>query len=144
MGEYQYALDTKGRISLPQKLRKNIDMPGDQVFVVTRGMDHCLLLYPQLVWNQIAEKIEALNFIGSSDHRAFIRIFLSWANEIELDRQFRLNIPQRHRDFAGIEKDAVILGLLDKIELWSPERFENYQETTQSDYEGVAGKIMGL
>ncbi|NUQ81314.1 MAG: division/cell wall cluster transcriptional repressor MraZ [Bacteroidetes bacterium] len=142
MGEYHYSLDSKGRVSLPQRLRKNL--PGDTVFVITRGFDQCLLLYPHSTWQDISEKLSQFSYIASPDNRAFIRIFLSWANELELDSQYRLNIPQRHLDFAHITTESVILGLMDKIELWNPDRYQEYLSKTGADYETIAGKIMGL
>lgn len=144
MGEYVYSLDAKGRMSLPQKLRKGISEQESKEFVITRGLDHCLLLYPIGTWKKIEQKLAEFSYIASPDNRAFIRTFLSWANELELDSQFRLNLPQRHLDFAGIRQETVILGLMDKIELWSPETYKNYQETTGTNYEHIAGKILGL
>lgn len=144
MGEYLYALDKKGRVSLPLRLRKNLAIDRDHVFVITRGFEQCLLLYPQQTWQQISEKLAEFSYLASPDNRAFIRTFLSWANEIELDSQFRLNIPQRHLDFAQISTETVILGLMDKIELWNPQRYQDYQSKTGADYETIATKIMGL
>lgn len=143
-GEFQYALDAKGRVSLPLKLRKTINLDEDRQFVLTRGMDGALLLYPAKTWKTIEDKLSEYSYIGSADNRAFIRIFLSWANELELDSQFRLNLPQRHLDFAGITNEIIILGLMDKIELWNPKTYQDYQQKAGHDYESIAGKIMGL
>jgi len=143
-GEFQYALDAKGRMSLPLKLRKNVDLDTDRIFIITRGMDGALLLYPNKTWKTIEEKLSEYSYIGSPDNRSFIRTFLSWANELELDNQFRLNIPQRHLEFAGIKNEILILGLMDKIELWNPVTFSSYQQKAGADYETVAGKIIGL
>ncbi|MCK6601954.1 MAG: division/cell wall cluster transcriptional repressor MraZ [Bacteroidetes bacterium] len=144
MGEYQYSLDKKGRVSLPQRLRKNLSADLDRVFIITRGFEQCLLLYPEKTWQQISAKLAEFSYIASPDNRAFIRTFLSWANELELDGQFRLNIPQRHLEFAQISEESVLLGLMDKIELWNPVRYREYQAKMGADYETIAGKIMGL
>lgn len=143
-GEYQYALDAKGRVSLPLKLRKTIHLQEDKNFVLTRGMDGSLLLYPSKTWQIIESKLSEYSYIGSADHRAFIRIFLSWAYELELDSQFRLNLPQRHLDFAEIKHDMILLGLMDKIELWNPKTYQDYQAKCEMDYETIAGKIIGI
>ncbi len=120
LGQYTYTLDSKGRITIPAAFRKALD--GEKV-VVTRGLDRCLTLYPLAVWNEIAAKVNALP-ITDPKGRALRRLLFADAVDAVLDRQGRLLLPERLRDYAGLERDIVIVGLDRFIELWEPQRWE--------------------
>ncbi len=122
LGQYTYSLDEKGRLTIPSRFRD--DLAGRNV-VVTRGLDRCLTIYPLPVWDEIAQKVNALP-ITDPRGRALRRIFFADAMDAELDRQGRILIPDRLREYAGLEPAAeiVIVGLDRFIEIWSPQRWE--------------------
>ncbi len=121
LGQYTYTLDSKGRITLPSRFRD--DLP-DSV-VVTRGLDRCLTLYPLDVWDEIAQKVNALP-ITDPRGRALRRVFFADAVNVELDRQGRILLPERLREYAGLDPstDVIIVGLNRFLELWSLQRWE--------------------
>ncbi len=120
LGQYTYTLDGKGRVTIPAAFRKALD--GEKV-VVTRGLDRCLTLYPLGVWQEIAAKVNALP-ITDPKGRALRRLLFADAVDATLDRQGRLLLPERLRDYAELERDIVIVGLDRFIELWEPQRWE--------------------
>ena len=116
MGEYHHSIDTKGRIIVPSKVRDGL---GEN-FIVTRGLDGCLFLYPKCEWDKIINKYKELP--DTKDKRQFMRIFLSGATICEYDKQGRINIPNPLIEFAKLEKDCIIIGVDEKLEIWSKER----------------------
>lgn len=119
MGEYSHSLDEKGRIIVPSKFRESL---GDR-FVVTLGLDGCLFGYPLDKWEEFVEKLKQLP--GNKEGRQLQRYFLACATECETDKQGRTLIPAKLRENASIEKEIVFVGVLDKIEIWSKEKWEN-------------------
>ncbi|MBX5467652.1 MAG: division/cell wall cluster transcriptional repressor MraZ [Firmicutes bacterium] len=140
MGEYAHALDDKGRIVLPARFR---DAFPENRLVVTKGLDGCLWLYPMAEWATMVEKLGRLPMTDPSA-RAFVRLFMAGAQEVEIDRQFRMTVPPRLREYAGMEKDVVLIGLTTRAELWSAERWARYQAETQAGYETMAEKMAEL
>lgn len=136
MGEYEHTIDAKSRLIVPAKFREDL---GD-TFVVTKGLDNCLFVYPMEEWRILEKKMRDLPFTRS-DARAFSRFFFSGANECEVDKQGRLLIPANLRKYACLEKDVVIIGVASRVEIWSKELWERYNETTGSDYENIAEKL---
>ena len=120
MGKYQNSIDAKNRMIVPSKYREELGYKC----VLTKGIDKCLYIYPMSEWERFMTKLSAL---PSSDMnaRAFVRHFYANAVECEVDRQGRLTIPQELRDYAGIDKELVTIGILDKIEIWSRAEWEN-------------------
>ena len=114
MGEYHHSIDTKGRIIIPSKFRESL---GD-MFVITRGLDQCLFGYPLDEWSQLEEKLKGLP-LTKKDARAFTRFFFSGATECELDKQGRVNIPGPLLNYGKLEKECVVLGESNRIEIWS-------------------------
>jgi len=139
MGEYQHSLDAKGRIIVPAKFR---DPLGGQC-VVTRGLDQCLFLYPPAEWATMEEKLKTLP-LTQRDARAFVRFFFSGATDVELDKQGRIMIPAALRDYAGLTKDVVVIGVSTRVELWSKENWERYVAEAESSFESIAEKIVDL
>lgn len=137
MGEYSHALDDKGRIIIPARLRDDLDSH----FVMTKGLDGCLFLYPMVEWNKLEERLKALPLTNASA-RAFQRLFLAGAQDVELDRQSRVTIPPRLREYAGVNKDVVLVGVSNRVELWSLESWQTYQTQAQAGYEDVAEKMV--
>lgn len=119
MGEYSHSVDAKGRLIVPAKFREQL---GDQ-FVVTKGVDGCLYLYSQEEWKRIEEKFREMN-LTSKDARKFMRFFFAGAAMCEVDKQGRVLIPSVLREFAGLEKDVVLVGVLTKIEIWDKDRYD--------------------
>ena len=119
MGEYDHSIDPKGRLIVPLKFRESL---GDE-FVMTRGLDDCLFVYSKEEWANLEEKFKAAP-ISASNARKFARHFFAGASIVEIDKQGRALIPQKLREFAGLEKDVVLAGVLTRIEIWSKDRWD--------------------
>ena len=115
-GEYQHTLDIKGRVNFPAKIRESL---GER-FIVTRGLDSCLFVYSGEGWCELEDKLRQLPMSKSRDIQRF---FFASAVEVEPDKQGRILIPQNLRDYAGLEKDIVIIGVSQRAEVWSKERW---------------------
>ena len=139
MGEYHHNVDPKGRLIVPSKFRDGLG----QNFVITKGLDNCLFVYPMEEWLVIEKKLKNLPFT-KSDARAFVRFFFSGANECELDKQGRILLPSNLREYAKFDKDVVIIGVSSRIEIWAKELWENYIESEDMDYEGIAEKLQNI
>lgn len=121
MGEYQHNIDTKGRIIIPAKFREELG----QTFVVTKGLDKCLVIYTMEEWKNFEEKMKKFPTTDKGVRR-FFRFLFSGACECELDQQGRISIPQNLRKHANISKEIVSIGIVNKIEIWSKENWEVY------------------
>lgn len=139
MGEYQHNIDTKGRIIVPAKFRELLG----ETFVITRGLDRCLFGYPLEEWKQVEEKLKALP-LTKKDARAFTRFFFSGASECELDKQGRINIPTPLVSYAQLEKECVVLGVSNRIEIWSKELWEDYFEESEESFAEIAENMIGF
>ncbi len=140
-GSYIYAVDEKGRVNLPAKLRKCVSPESNETFVITRGFEKCLFVYPLDEWNKLEEKLRVLSSYDP-EHRRFIRTLLELAIECQLDAQSRLSIPQELREYASIRGEVRILGMLDKTELWEPKIYEEYKNSLPETYESIAARLM--
>ncbi|MDM5297818.1 division/cell wall cluster transcriptional repressor MraZ [Bacillus pumilus] len=139
MGEYQHTIDTKGRMIIPAKFRDDL---GEQ-FVLTRGLDQCLFGYPMSEWKLIEEKLKALP-LTKKDARAFTRFFFSGAVECELDKQGRINIATNLLQYAKLEKECVVIGVSNRIELWSKSNWEQYTEEQEDSFAEIAENMIGF
>ncbi|QKS71531.1 division/cell wall cluster transcriptional repressor MraZ [Paenalkalicoccus suaedae] len=139
IGEFNHQMDTKGRVILPSKFRERLG----ESFVVTRGMDTCLFVYPQEEWNKLEEKLRALPFT-KKDARAFTRFFFSGATESEFDKQGRVTIPQPLRSYAGLDKDCTIIGVSGRVEIWSKSTWDEYFNTSQESFSDIAEGLMDI
>ena len=135
MGEYHHSIDAKGRLIIPSKLRDDL---GEN-FIVTRGLDGCLFLYPREHWNTIINKYQQLP--DTKDKRQFLRIFLSGATTCEYDKQGRINIPKPLIDYASLIKDCIIIGSLDKLEIWSKEKWEEFILANEENMSEIADNL---
>lgn len=135
-GEFQHTLDEKGRVIIPAKLREGL---GD-VIMITRGLDRCLFIYPLEAWKKIEQKLKELP-LTRSEARAFARYFFSGAAEVEIDKQGRILIPQNLREYAGIEKEVAIIGVSDRVEVWSEAAWREYTSAENLNFEAVAEKL---
>ena len=137
MGEYHHSIDVKGRIIIPSKLRDDL---GEN-FIVTRGLDGCLFLYPKEQWNNIINKYKELP--DTKDKRQFLRIFLSGATTCEYDKQGRINIPKPLVNYADLRKDCIIIGVDEKLEVWSKERWEDFIAINEENMSEIADNLFG-
>ena len=128
MGEYSHSLDTKGRLIMPAKLRQDI---GDK-FILTKGLDGCLFAFSQEEWLNFEEKLKSLP-LSDKNARNFVRFFLSGATECEIDKQGRFLIPNNLRTAANLDKDAVIIGVGTRLEIWNKETWEKCDEEISAD-----------
>ena len=143
-GKYEYAIDSKGRLNLPVKLRKHITPDADGTLILTRGLETCLYLYPLDVWNTMESDLKSKLNLYREEDRLFLRTLLMWVHEVTLDKQFRIMIPNELIEFAKIQSSVVMIGSLDKIELWAPEELNNYlTRNAEKSYEDVAAEVMG-
>ncbi len=140
-GQFTYSIDSKGRISIPAKLRKQMSPEANDSFVMTRGLSSCIDIYPLNEWNLIEEKLLQLNQFNPNDAR-FIRMFSQYAIEDTMDSQSRIAIPQNLIEYAKIENEVLILGVLKKIEIWNPKLYEDYLSQSPETFEQIAAKVM--
>lgn len=122
MGEFDHTTDPKGRLIVPSKFREEL---GD-TFVVTKGLDGCLLAYAKTEWDRVTTGLRELSLVDKNG-RQFIRFFFAGAAEIEMDKQGRILIPEKLREFAGITKEVVSVGADNKLEIWSKDRYEGLE-----------------
>ena len=139
IGQYEHSVDAKGRLIMPAKLREAI---GDK-FVVTKGLDGCLFAYSQTEWLAFEEKLKTLP-LTNKNARDFTRFFLSGAIECEIDKQGRFLITSNLRDFAGLEKDVVIIGVNTRIEIWSKEKWTTYSSDDNINVDEIAENMTML
>jgi len=139
MGEFQHSIDDKGRIIVPAKFREPL---GPQ-FIVTRGLDNCLFVYPMSEWGVLEQKLKSLPLM-KSDARAFSRFFFSGATECELDKQGRVNLPNHLREYAKLDKDCVVIGVSNRVEVWSKAIWEGYYQQSEDTFNDIAEKLVDL
>mgnify|MGYP002850413902 CR=1 FL=1 len=142
-GEYINSLDQKHRLSIPVKFRKALDPVNDRTFVLTRGFDSCLILYPVSEWNRVEEQLSRLSSIRGR-HRNFVRSIVRHATYLQFDGQGRIAIPEHLIGYAGIEKEVNVIGMINKIEIWDPGHLENQDIDTgdsDHDFEDLANEI---
>jgi MraZ protein len=135
-GSYLHTLDTKGRVSIPSEMRK---ASGD-VFVLTRGFEECLNLYPVDEWDLVDKELRDLRST-SRQARYYVRQMMASVRKVVVDGHGRITIPQWHREFAGIEGEVLVNGVLEHIEIWNPKRYEVYTEGQEETYEDVAENV---
>ncbi|MDQ0198491.1 division/cell wall cluster transcriptional repressor MraZ [Neobacillus ginsengisoli] len=139
MGEYHHSIDIKGRLIVPSKFRDDLG----ELFIITRGLDQCLFGYPLSEWVLLEEKLKGLP-LTKKDARAFTRFFFSGATESELDKQGRINIPTPLLQYAKLEKECVILGVSNRIEIWSKQIWEDYFSESEESFAEIAENMIGF
>jgi MraZ protein len=133
IGEYNHSLDTKGRLAIPAKFRSMLKKGA----VVTRGLDNCLFLYSKSEWEKIAQKLSQLP-ISQAKARAFSRLMLAGAMDVDFDSQGRIMLPEYLRKFAGLQKKTIVAGLYDRLEIWDEEAWDKYKEGTEKESAEIA------
>ena len=136
MGEYHHNIDEKSRLIIPAKFRSEL---GER-FVITKGLDKCLFVYSETEWNKLMQKVSSLQFT-KKNVRAFERTFIGGASLIEFDKQGRINITSPLVHYANIKKECVIIGVSERLEIWSKEEFESYMNDNEDTLEQITENI---
>ena len=139
MGEYNHTIDAKGRLIIPARFR---ELLGEE-FILTKGLDGCLSIYPMDAWEAFETKLRALP-LTNKNARTFTRFFVAGATNCELDKQGRILVPQTLREFAGLEKEVVLTGNLDRIEIWSKEKWNENNSLDDVAMDEIAEQMTDL
>jgi MraZ protein len=139
-GSFHYTVDNKGRINIPAKMRKNLAPEANSAFVITRGFEPCIFVYPNDEWAKRETELGKLQQTNPQD-RFFTRMLLQYATDAELDGQYRIVLPKDLMQYANIQSEVFILGAFDRIEVWNPEEYKKYCDAQQEDYLTVASKV---
>ena len=135
MGEYHHTIDEKGRLTIPSKVRYELG----ESFIVTRGIDRCLFIYPKHEWEQIITKYRELP--NTKEARNFMRFFLSGATDCEFDKQGRINISAPLIKYAGLEKECIIIGVNDRLEVWSRDAWKQFIDENEDSLSDMADHL---
>ena len=138
-GQFNHSIDAKGRLIIPSKFRENL---GEN-FVITKGLDGCLFLYPDSEWKIFEEKLRTLP-LTNKDARIFTRFFLGSAVDGGLDKQGRVLISSALRNFADLEKEVVLVGVLDRVEIWDKAKWEENNTAIEDNMDDIAGRMEEL
>ena len=136
IGEYKHTLDPKKRLALPAKVRKDL---GD-VVILTKGLDTCLSVYPHAEWEKVMAKFSQLSE-GQAGTRSFVRMMLAGAVEAEVDDLGRILVPDYLKEYAGLEKDVVVVGIQNRLEIWDKTKWETYKSEAERSTGTVAEKL---
>lgn len=139
MGEFHHTIDEKGRIIIPAKFRNEL---GSEL-VVTRGLDKCLFLYSKDEWDKLSNKLSTLPFT-KQDARNFNRFFLSGATTSEFDKQGRINITSPLISYAGLNKECVIIGVNERLEIWGEEKYNEFLSNNEDDFSKIAENLFEM
>lgn len=144
VGEHTYSLDSKGRINVPAKFRQALSPDSNETFVITRGLDRCLWIYPLEEWERIEDNLRSLSSLRAKE-REFVRQIVRWATAVQYDKQGRIMIPAKLIEMAGLKDQVAIIGMLNKIEVWDPETLDTehdeFIDLADEDYESLATRI---
>ena len=145
IGEYSYSLDTKGRVNIPAKFRQSLSEDNENTFVITRGMDSCIWIYPLTQWKMIENNLRNLSSL-SKIHRTFVRNTARYASPSTYDKQGRIILTPSLIEYAGLDKELLIIGMVNKMEIWNPDRLKEVDlENIKIDpaaYDDLADKII--
>lgn len=141
-GQAEYSVDSKGRLAVPAKMRSALSPEALGTFTLTRGFEKCIYAYPLDEWRKKEEQYAELNTYRS-EARHLVRMILMWAEEVALDKQGRISLPKSLSEYAGVDDKALVIGAMDRIEIWDPEAFTSYLEEQPADYDALAERVMG-
>ena len=145
IGEYSYTVDSKGRLNIPSKFRGSLSKDNKNSLVITRGMDKCVWVYPLVIWKSIEDELRKLSSL-SSVNRSFIRNTVRHASIVKLDKQGRIALNQNIITFSSISKNALIIGMVNKIEIWNPSYLTNiddgFNKIDSSQFDDLSNKII--
>jgi len=142
LGEYECKIDAKGRMRMPSGLIGQLGEGEKHSFVINRGFEKCLILYPEAVWNQISEEVNALNLYNKKN-RDFVRYFYRGAQELLMDSADRILIPKRLLEYAGIDKDLILSAYNGRIEIWAKDEYDNMLDQEPTDFSDLADDVLG-
>ena len=142
LGEFECRLDDKSRIILPSALKKQVSPEAHDRFVINRGFEGCLVLYPQNVWDETVAGMQRLNLFVR-EHRQFMRAFHNGATPVVLDSQNRLLLPRQLLDYASIDREIILFAYADRIEVWDRKRYMEMVPNEPEDFAKLAEKVMG-
>ena len=140
-GEYEHSLDTKGRVIIPAKFREIFKEHYAEKFYLTRGLDQCLFVFTEETWKTQERKFHEMPFT-KSESRRFNRLYFSGACDVVCDKQGRILVPDYLKQFAGIKIDVVIIGVSDRIEIWSKDKWESFYSENKGSFEDLAEKLI--
>ena len=140
-GEYEHTIDRKGRLIIPSRFREVMKEHYTERFVATRGLDRCLFLFPEDEWRTQESKFRALSFT-KQEARRFNRFYFSGAAELTCDRQGRVLIPPYLKEYAGIKRNVILVGVSNRIEIWDQEEWKKFYEQFKENYEQISEKLL--
>ena len=140
-GEHEHTIDKKGRLIIPSKFRDSFKEYDIEKLYITRGLDKCLFMFTENEWKTQESKFKAMSFT-KPDARKFNRLYFSGAAQIECDKQGRILIPKYLKDYAAIKRDVVIIGVSNRIEVWSKDSWSEYYSSSKESFEDVAQNLM--
>ena len=142
LGEFECKIDNKGRMRLPSSLIRQLGTEGTHTFVINRGLEKHLVIYPKKVWDVLVQKVNALNPYVKKN-REFIRYFFRGATEVTIDGTDRILLTKRLLEYAGIEKNAILFAVNNKIEIWAKDKYDNNMDQEPENFSDLAEDVMG-
>ena len=136
IGEYQHSIDPKKRLAVPSKFRVELK----NKVVVTRGLDKCLFVYPMKVWQELASKLGAIP-VGEASTRSFVRLMLAGATDVETDKQGRILIPDYLKEYAGLDRNVIIAGIYNRLEIWDELKWNEYKKNAEKNSDEIAEQL---
>lgn len=136
IGEYNHSVDAKKRMALPKKFRKALG----KTVVITRGLDKCLFVYPMKTWEELAQKLGTMP-IGEAQTRSFVRLMLAGATDTTMDAQGRVLVPEYLKDYADIDRDVVVAGLYNRLEVWNEKKWGTYKKNAEKNTDTIAEEL---
>ena len=140
-GEFEHAIDRKGRLIIPAKFRQTLNEQHIESLFLTRGLDGCLFLFPESEWRQAESRFKQVSFT-KAEGRKFNRLFFSGATEVKPDRLGRVLVPRSLKEFAQITDDVVVVGVSNRMEVWAKNRWEEFYQTSRQGFEEVAERVL--
>ncbi|MCY4225918.1 MAG: division/cell wall cluster transcriptional repressor MraZ [Bacteroidetes bacterium] len=140
-GQSTNSVDDKGRVAIPKRMRSCMRSEANNTLVITRGFEKCIFAYPLDEWTTIEDHVKSLNPYDRK-HRAFTRQFMMWAEEVSIDSKGRISLSRPLLEYAGIQHTTLLLGSQTYIEIWNPDRFDDYLNEEDMDYESLAAEVM--
>ncbi len=141
-GQAEYSVDSKGRVAIPAKMRSALNPDAQGTFTLTKGFEKCIYAYPQDQWKIKEDEYSELN-VNNRNARHLVRMVLMWAEEVSLDGQGRISLPKSLSEYADVGERVLIIGAMDRIEIWDPEAFTDYLKEQTIDQETLAEQVMG-
>ncbi|HAE13319.1 MAG: division/cell wall cluster transcriptional repressor MraZ [Chitinophagales bacterium] len=142
LGEFEVSMDPKGRVKVPSALIKQLSADDNARFVITRGFEKCLVLYPYSEWQKVSARLNSLNMFVKKN-RDFVRYFMSGATELTLDASERVLLPKPLQDYANITKELVLSAFQGKVEVWDKKQYHSTIDMNSDDFAGLAEEVMG-